>query len=218
MQIKNKNLQGGFIPLLVIAVIAVLAIGGGAYVVTKNKASDNKVEDGRRGDVQYEDKTAAEGDINAEANINVNAKGSLRSLLALGKDTMCTFSSTTEGVSSSGTVYVSTDGSMRGDFTSQTSAGTQTSSMIVKGETSYFWNGSQGVKMNVKSDTSTSTQTKSNVDLDSPVDYKCGNWSKDDSKFALPTSVNFLDIEAMMKGSALPSGVNWDGTIKGKIQ
>ncbi|MFZ2484568.1 MAG: hypothetical protein WAX80_02515 [Minisyncoccia bacterium] len=192
---ENKNSQGGFAPLIIIAIVAILAIGGGAYIITKDKSSDEKVEDGRRGDVQFEDKMQAE----AEINLDVNAKGSLRSLLGGGKNMMCTFASAAGGTNSSGTVYISSDGSMRGDFSTETSAGTQMSSMIVKNDTSYVWSGTQGVKMNVAGDSTTSSDTKSDVDLDSQVDYKCANWSKDESKFSAPTSVNFLDVEAMMK-------------------
>ena len=36
---KNKNLQGGLAPFLIIAIVAILAIGGGAYLVTKNKGA-----------------------------------------------------------------------------------------------------------------------------------------------------------------------------------
>lgn len=212
MKNKNKkNLKGGFAPFLVIAIIAVLAIGGGAYVVTKNKEAKK---------VQLEDNLDTEANANADANANANAnlginananaKGSLRSLLALGKNTMCTFTSTAGGINSSGTVYISVDGSMRGDFTSQTSTGTQTSGMIIKSGTSYAWSGSTGVKMSLtdlNKGASVSGSTKSNVSLDSQVDYKCVDWSKDESKFILPVGVKFTDFSAVLK-------LNADGTIK----
>ena len=34
----KEKLQAGFAPFIIIAIIAVLAIGGGAYVVSKNRA------------------------------------------------------------------------------------------------------------------------------------------------------------------------------------
>ena len=216
---RNKNLQGGFAPLLIIAIVAILAIGGGAYVVTKNKQAKN-AELGDNLDTQAN----VNADINANenANLGVNAKGSFRSLLALGQNTMCSFTSVNESVTSSGTVYITSSGNMRGDFTSQMSAGTQTSSMIVKDGYSYVWSGSQGAKMNMTSSANANAgagaQTQQSVDLDAQVDYDCKAWSVDQSKFTLPSSVNFLDIEAMMKGSVVPGGVNWDGTIKGKAQ
>ena len=206
-----KNLQGGFAPLLIIAIIAILAIGGGAYVVTKNKdANDDKNEgvelDDRRGDIQYEDKM--KGD---DKDDDKETKGSLRSLLALGKNTMCTFTSVVENSTSSGTVYIAADGPMSGDFSSQTSSGNITSHMIMKGGTSYVWSGTQGA--------TTSSNTNQSVDLDAQVDYDCKNWTLDNSKFTVPTNVNFVDIEAMMKGAgALPGGVDVNSMMKLKTQ
>jgi hypothetical protein len=196
---KNKNSQAGFAPLLIIAIVAILAIGGGAYVVTKNKSSVEVPEE-RRGDIQYEDRVGADVKADAEANLSINAKGSLRSLLGLGKNVMCTYGGNGEDGTYSGTVYITSSGDMRGDFEARSYDGITNSHMIVKGSTAYSWSGNQGVKMNVKADASASAQAKSSVDLDSQVDYKCEDWTKDDSKFALPGSVNFLDIEAMMKG------------------
>ena len=187
--------------MLIVAIIAILAIGAGAYVVVKSKeakapeAGDN---------LNTQANTQADINANANANLGINAKGSLRSLLGLGKNVMCTFSGTTGSTSSSGTVYISADGSMRGDFTSQTSSGTQTSSMIVKDKIAYAWTGSQGVKMDATKATASAganAQAKSAVDLDSQVDHKCVDWTRDASKFVVPTTVKFLDLEAMMKAS-----------------
>ena len=210
-----KNLQGGFAPLLIIAIIAILAVGGGVYVVTKNKeAKKDKIglDDG------YMNPDKKDNDIKDEG--NANAKSSLRSLLALGKNTMCTFTSVVENSSSSGTVYIASNGDMSGDFTSQTSSGTVTSHMIMKGGTSYVWSGAQGAKMNVSAtEATTSSNTNQSVDLDAQVDYDCKNWTRDDSKFTVPTNVNFIDIEAMMKGAGtLPGGVDVNSMMKLKTQ
>ncbi len=205
---KNKNLQGGFAPLLIIAIIAILAIGAGAYVVQKNRAA-KAPEAGDNLNTQANVNADLNANANANLGINANAKSSLRSLLGLGKNVMCTFSGTTGSTSSSGTVYISADGSMRGDFTTQTSTGTQTSSMIVKDKIAYAWSGTQGVKMDAtKATTSagTSAQAKSAVDLDSQVDHKCTDWTPDASKFVIPATVKFLDLEAMMKASTGANG------------
>jgi hypothetical protein len=77
--------------------------------------------------------------------------------------------------------------------------------MIVKGGMSYLWSGTQGIKMDAnKKNTSISSQTTTNnVDLDSQADYKCRNWTKDESKFVVPSSVNFMDLEEAIKGSGI---------------
>lgn len=201
---KNKNLQKGFAPLLIVAIIAVLAIGGGAYVVTKNKqAKIAELED----NLNTQANANADQNANENANLGINAqaKGSLRSLLGLGQNTMCTFASTNADVSSSGTVYIGADGDMRGEFESK--AGTQaavSSYMIVKDGVSFAWSGTQGVKMNVADiNASAEAQAEKYVDLDAQIGYECSAWTRDESKFVVPTNVNFMDIDALLK-----AGVN----------
>lgn len=212
----KKNLQGGFAPLLIIVIVAVLAIGGGAYVVSKNKAKVSDADD----KYEKESDQVADKEFKESKDEEKESKGSLRSLLALGKNTMCTFTSVVENSNSSGTVYIASDGSMSGDFTSQTLAGNVNSHMIMKGGTSYVWSGSQGAKMNVSATAATTaTNTNQSVDLDAQVDYDCKNWDRDDSKFVVPANVNFIDLEAMMKGAGtLPSGVDVNSMMKLKTQ
>ncbi len=205
---KSQNLQRGFAPLLVIAIVAVLAIGGGVYVSKKNAAKNAELED------NLETQANANADANANANANLginasaNAKGSLRSLLGLAKNQMCTFTSTAGGLDSIGTVYVSSTGEMRGDFKTETStSSTVESHMIVKGGTSYVWSGTQGAKMDVSATNSTAAGAKQSVDMDSQVDYKCSDWTVDSSKFTLPTGINFIDLKALMN-------VDGKGSIK----
>src|SRR3989338_7581223 len=114
---KLGKLQAGFAPFIIIAIIAVLAIGGGAYVVSKNRAEV---------DTSTQANEKADANANANANLGLNAKGSLRSLMGMGKSVMCTFESAVAGENSSGTMYISSSGEMRGDFTMQASGKTQT--------------------------------------------------------------------------------------------
>lgn len=216
---KKKIFQGGFAPFLVIAIVAVLAVGGGAYVVTKNKQAKVEVENNvdTQANATVDQNTNTNANLGVNANINAKTKGSFRSLMALGKSAQCTFASTQNGVTSSGTVFIASNGNMRGDFTSKTSSGVQTSNMILKDGYSYVWSGNQGAKMNVEnmgasSNESAGASAKQSVDLDAQVDYECKDWTADSSKFIPPSSVKFLDIEAMMKGSG---GVNIDSMIKG---
>jgi hypothetical protein len=200
IQRKLGRLQAGFIPFLVIAIIAILAIGGGAYVVSKNKA---KV------------KTGVEG--NGELNANANAKGSLRSLLGMGKNVMCTFESTSGDNTSSGTVYITADGAMRGDFKMGTGADAQTSSMLVKDGTSYVWSGTKGVKMAASGEAqaNANAQVQKSVDLDSQVQYSCSDWAVEQSKFDLPAGVEFVDLKAMMN---IAPGAGAGADVKGGVK
>lgn len=205
---KLQNKIGGFVPILIIAIVAILAVGGGVYLSKQNKV-------GGKGDVaEKESDAVAQGIREGEPNPNTNQgeTGTLRALMKIGKNTMCTFTSDAGNSQSSGTVYITTDGKMRGDFESQTSAGTIISNMIVKDGYSYVWSNGKGMKMNLtNAQTTTNTQTEQNVNLDAKVDYKCSDWNLDSSKFNLPSGVEFIDLEVLMKATlptGLPSGVS----------
>lgn len=201
---KKKNMQEGFAPLLILAIIAVLAIGGGAYMVTKNKKAS--VED----NPNTQANANADQNANENANLGVNAnenakKGSLRSFLGLGQNMKCTYSSTTkDGTSSSGTFYIGANGDMRGDF--ETKVGTQApvvNNMIVKSGVSYVWSGNQGAKMDVPAVDTNATvpeASKGVEQLDAQMDYNCSPWTLDVSKFTPPTGVNFMDLNVLLKG------------------
>lgn len=214
---KINNQESGFAPIIIIAIIAVLAIGGGAYVVSKNKAKVSQEEK-----MESNEERNSEGDeVKVESNTNV--KGSLRSLLTIGKNVMCTFTSTAGGITSSGTTYIGSNGDMSGNFSSTTSSGTVASHMVMKGGMSYAWSGNQGVKMNVAemNENSATSSNGQSVDLDSQVDYKCEPWVRDESKFTLPSSVTFMDLSAMMKmapGATTPSGIDVNAMMKLKAQ
>lgn len=200
MKNNNVSYNAGFIPLLVLVVVAALAIGGGFYAVKKNNEKKAALED------NLETQANANADVNANvnANLGINANGSgkatIMSLLGVKKNTTCTFKDVRDGVASEGTVYISAEGNMSGDFTTTKSGTSTTSHMIVKGGVAYVWTGSQGAKMNVASlQGSASAQTKSYVDVNSQIDYTCKDWTVDASKFTLPSSATFVDLEAMLK-------------------
>jgi hypothetical protein len=184
-----KNTQRGFVGIIVIIIIAALAIGGGTYYA--HKKSVEKKQNSELNDPKWNSETQATSTVDVKAGLN--GKGSLRSLLATGKSVMCTFTSD----KSSGTVYVA-DGKMSGTFT----AGTYTGNMVSDGKTYYVWSGTQGVKMSLDASTeahaNNSTQSQGNVDINQNVDYKCSEWKKDESKFVLPPTVKFIDLQAML--------------------
>ena len=196
--------------MLIIAIVAILAIGGGTYVATKNKQAKNvELED----NLDTQANANADANANANANLGVNAKNSLRSLLGLGQSTKCTFSNTVADVSSSGTIYLGADGDMRGEFESK--VGTQaavSSNMIVKDGVTFTWSGTQGVKMTTAgagADANAQAQANKYVDMDAQMDYDCSAWTRDESKFTVPTGVNFVDFDALLKaGVKIPGAGN----------
>lgn len=174
----------GFVPI-VILVVAVLAIGGGAYYASKSKGGEAKVE----------------------ADADVAATSSLRALMAQGGNLSCTFTYAQGGVSSSGTVYVAGE-RMRGDFTATVpNAGAIASHMIKDGEYAYVWSDAlpgQGMKMKVTAEQGAALDARAqgSVDFDAPGSYSCERWREDSSKFALPSGVSFVDFTDAAGASA----------------
>jgi hypothetical protein len=183
--------------LAVIVIIGLaLAAGGGTY---------------------YKAKKAKMQGVNATTTASVSESGTLRSLLSLGKDVTCTFSRSDNGTNVSGMVYVDNP-MLRGDFVMMGGAqGRVESHMVRMNNDVYVWMGNQGAKLNISDlNKATTTQATGNVSLDSQVNYECRDWTPDQSKFTLPSGVNFYDMKAMMQaGAAMQLGASF--SIKAKI-
>jgi hypothetical protein len=192
MQTSQK---GFIIPLLIIIVVA-LTIGGGTYVVVKHSTKTPppaKVQDSSV-IVAESSSTAISAGVGGTA-------VSLRDLFKLSKDLVCNFSAASSSEAVSGTVYSTTDGMIRADVTMQgPKSGKTDGHMIKTGDDVYAWTGGSGAKL--RFDQSMQTTSTSTVDLDQKVSYSCSNWTKDSSKFTVPTNVKFIDISAMMHGGA----------------
>ena len=190
MNITNQ--KSGFISILVV-IIAVLVIGGGTFYAVKKNQNKAPVE------------------VQSNTTVTENGEGSLRGLLALNKNLVCTYSRVDNSITNSGTIYI-TGNMMRGDFTTQTGASAAIEShMIRSGDDMYVWSGANGSKMNMSAmldAKATTTASKSNgIDVDQKLNYKCVDWNKDESKFIVPASIKFMDLSSMMN-------INMDSTVK----
>jgi len=186
----------GFVAIIII--IAVLGVlGGGIYMVTQNKAS-----------LKTEEKTTSEDATASEPVAEINSNTSLRALIALGKNLVCTFKETDADTSTSGTMYIASAGNQfRGDFTVKTNAdGTINGHMIKQGDYIYSWSdaATQGSKM--KAEAESDTEESDTVGLDDEAEYDCKSWNVDNSKFKLPSNIEFVDISAFMQTGAGASG------------
>lgn len=174
---------------IAIAVVAIIVIAGGAFLLTRNKAKSPSTVDSN---------TEATADAESEASIE---SGSIESLIAAGRSQMCTFSSKEQDTQTSGTMYVS-GGKMRGDFETDTGSGNKTvSHMMYDGTTSYVW--SDGSNMGFKMALDTSDQTSAptqGVDPKKNYEYHCEKWSTDNSKFELPSNVEFTSAPSVTTG------------------
>lgn len=178
---------------VLISVVVLLLLGAGAYFFfTKSKTGTSVV--------------------NTATQVASGAK-SLKELIAAGVPQECTYSSSDESGSMSGTSYIS-GGSVRTDFSSTASGKTSTSHMITDGKIIYTWTDGEanGFKMTVPEETKAgdtttqSTETQSAANMDQKVDYKCSAWVPDNSKFTPPANVKFTDFSQMLGPSAAPTG------------
>jgi hypothetical protein len=128
-------------------------------------------------------------------NVGLSGMGNIKGLLAMGKSLSCTFLS--EG--KTGTLFFA-DGKMSGTF----KAGANTSNIISDGKNYYAWTGSQGVKMSLDSSAQSQVQTDptsgGRVDIDQTIEYACYEWKKDETKFTLPKTVKFIDVQSVLNG------------------
>ena len=207
-------MQTGFAPLIVVAIVAVLAIGGGVYYA--NKKSEDKIE--------------TENEANIEAEVNVGARteislgqasrGTLRGLFKVGRDVTCTVSGPQANGETSGTVFISAEGDIRGDFVTEASSGADVDShMIIQDDTAHVWNGTEGVAMStsqLSANASAQAEVRFSVDVNSQVDYTCSEWSRDESKFNLPPNVTFVDIGAMIENN-IPINIDLETSLEGKL-
>jgi hypothetical protein len=80
--------------------------------------------------------------------------------------------------------------------------------MIADGTESYMWKdgSSTGVKMAISTSASSEKSSLAGPDMDQQATVNCSDWTEDDSLFAAPTSVNFMDATEMMKGAMMQGG------------
>ncbi len=177
-----------FIALLV----GIVVLGGGYFVYSKKMAP----QDAPLSDSQ---KMESEGAVGAES-AETSGKRTLASIMAGGGSHVCTFSSEDPNAKNSGTVYVSGD-EIRGDFTSTVEAAgmTMKSYMLQTGDMVYTWSDMtpQGFKTpsaQPSGDTAQPMSDQMSFDAGVEMSYDCKPWARDAAKFAVPTTVSFVEM------------------------
>lgn len=195
---------------LIITAVVIFALIGGALYLTLGKSSTTPNQEAGI----MEEKTQTTEEM---------VKGSLKSLFGVGKNVTCTVNDVeNEG---SGTVYVAGN-KIRGDFTSKIDEKTVESHFIQDEEFSYLWSSEmeEGIKMKadlgtektaVSDNKDTQVSNTETVDLNKEVDYKCSNWSVDNSKFTPPANIKFSDISNLMMPKTTPSEEDTTDRIEG---
>ena len=178
-----------------VAIIVLLLLGAGGYFLfSKNSANPTQTQ------------TSATNE--AETATENSAMSSLLDLVTSGKTTQCNFSVQSEAGTTEGIVYISGE-KMRGDFETTTEDGKTTQMYMIRDADMYYmWGGELpgGIKMTFDVDElKTNTQANQYVDLNTKTDYRCSDWTADNSKFTPPSNVKFTDLSSMM-GKESPTG------------
>lgn len=196
----NKNL-----PLIVIALVLLVGIGGAGYMLMQQNAS-------QQSGIVTSPSTSQE-------NVPATSQKTLKDLLASGVAQKCTYSDKMDEVDVQGTSYMM-NGKMRGDIDTTVNGKTIMMHMILDGKTMYNWmeDAKTGLMMTVDTDkteaqiSGTAKVSQAPVDINKVIDYKCEPWSADSSMFTPPTAVKFTDYSAMMQGGKTTPGSSMMGT------
>lgn len=122
------------------------------------------------------------------------------SILAAGANVQCDFTHSPEaGQQTSGRMYVANNGqNIRGSFTVSGDEPMQ-AEMLRTGDYHYMWGPSmpQGVKMRVTEENRGKLfESSDNTEIPEDVTYTCSPWTVDESMFAVPTNIEFLELGA----------------------
>jgi hypothetical protein len=182
---------------LIIAIVIILALLGGAAYLSLSKSSTNK-------------SMTAKVTPQPTASANPANNTTLAGLLALGQNLRCSFNvNSASGGSTQGTFYIS-NGNVRGDFAMKSADGKENQiSMIRLGDENYIWGPAlpKGIKMKLSLDKlSANAQASQFANVNQKTDYNCIPSNADASLFTPPANVTFTDVSSMMPAET-PAGV-----------
>lgn len=143
---------------------------------------------------------------------------SLNELLLSTASQRCTFTTPSEAGDSKGEFYIA-HGSMRGDFETEMAqagaGGAIKSHMIIDKGYAYVWSDTAPMGAKISTEAMKEAEDKGAaegrpVGLDQKVAYSCAPWAVDESYFAVPEKVSFMDMSSMSKG-IVPAGMGTTG-------
>lgn len=167
---------------LIIGIIAALAvIAAGAYLLIGRGGADKE--------------RAAEQD-------GQQMIGRFEALVRSGRSLECTFTHRDELNASSGTVYISGGGErIRSDVSvTESGAGPMEVHLIRDGGYNYVWGSAmpQGIMMAVQDNESLFEAGENSPIDEETTEFDCRSWRVDESRFSLPSGVEFQDMGALM--------------------
>jgi hypothetical protein len=199
------NERGFIVPAIIaIIVVAVVGIGAAMYISRQNESTAietaTEVEVGEDSAVEGE-----ESELTTETGTSLT--GTVSDLIKKGQNMTCTFNHTDVNTSTSGTVYVASQGQrMRGDFVvNQPNQPAMNAHVIRDTQFGYFWSDElpQGTKIALTDEATTPEQASAQQDvLDEAIEYDCQSWSVDTSLFQPPANKEFIDISQQINSAA----------------
>lgn len=200
---------------LILSIILAIVVGAIAIFLILKPSAKVVIDD------EVEKLNELESDSNVTTDI-VHGKGSLTSLLSLGKNMECTidYSASSSESTISGSYFVS-DGKMRGDFVIPNPDGDIVSSMIMANDILYSWSKIAGQSYGMKMSLDENNEIKKKADapdsheavpLNAEVSYNCKPWLiVDASIFEPPTDVIFKEYDQAVQ-SGMEYGTIYEGT------
>lgn len=175
---------------ITLTVVIILLLLGGGYIASQ----------------QMKTKSADTPQTAKKETKDTSMMTSIKDLLSSGKTQMCTYEYSNEKTGTSkGTTYIA-NGKMRTDYESTYGDGkTYSGSMINDGTYMYMWTATppQGMKLKITAEMDKqieeAKQNQAYIDPNTPMSYRCNNWSNDATIFTPPAEVTFTDYSAQME-------------------
>lgn len=174
---------------LIIGIVAALAVvGGGVYVAT-NPEIMASISGGMA--------TTTETGVENENEGGASVGSTFAELIALGQSVVCTFTHDDGGENrSSGTVYMTGGGAqIRGDFVVESPVASS-ATFVRTGGYNYMWGPDmpQGIKTRVTNETELMEGGQGGIDPN--TEFACQAWTVDNSRFTVPTTIQFMEVNA----------------------
>jgi hypothetical protein len=169
---------------IVAVIVGVIVVAGGAYLYL-----NPSILGSNQGAAVIEGDSASVGSTFA-------------ALVQSGQPVTCTFEYNDAGNVSSGMVYMMNGAErIRGDFNIiESAAGAMEAHLIRDGGYNYLWGSSfeQGIKTKVTAENEGKLFDDGNSAVSNDTEFTCSAWSVDESKFTLPSGVEFMDMSAQL--------------------
>ena len=195
----------------VIAIVAVLAIGGGVYVATQSDSAEEPAAESQA-DADAAATEDSEAASEADGDADMSGTASLRALLTRDESARCEVTVSDGETTVDGVLFTADGGErFRWDFTANQAGQTVESHVVRNGNTQYTWSEqmNQGMKMTfdpamLAEDSSVRADDQGDVDYSQDAEYDCAAWSVDDSQFEPPADITFRSLDGM--GGTPPYG------------